>query len=147
MMRKSSHVLMIVTAMAVVVSAGSGALADVTDFDVFGFVADPEDGTNYVGRIAVLVDPKPSQNEFPCGSRANVYKRTVFINPGAGPAAILDLTLTGLPTAGTRLEIVCQATRCDGVLELRLRTVQPRIIGATTTKPFDLGPRGPHFPS
>ena len=77
------------------------------------------DGQDYVGRIVVITDPRPSPATH-CGFAWDEYK-CVIINPGGGPAIVttigIDVFLLGTLSAGDRFTVISQSA-CNGRLDL-----------------------------
>jgi len=109
-------------AVAIVVAALAltllGAGVAVADTPIIGGSIE-DDGQDYVGRIIVITDPRPSSATF-CGDIFHIWK-AVIINPGGGPALVTTVGISPShdTRAGDRFDIVTQS-ECDESLELIL---------------------------
>ena len=77
------------------------------------------DGQDYVGRIIVITDPRPTVGSA-CGSTFNDFN-CVIINPGGGPAfnTICGIDPNESVKPGDRFDIISQEA-CNGHLFLQL---------------------------
>ena len=105
-------VAIVVAALALTLLGAGVAVAD-TDANI------ENDDQDYVGRIVVITDPRPSSTSH-CGVSYDEYK-CVIINPGGGPAIVttigMDVRIS--VSAGDRFTITSQIA-CDGRLDLTL---------------------------
>ena len=77
------------------------------------------DGQDYVGRIVVITDARPS-TVISCGDSLNKY-RAVIISPGGGPTINTFIGISQLLEieAGDRFDVSAQ-TPCNGQLDLEM---------------------------
>ena len=106
--------------MIVAIIVLGGMVPAARDHEGFSFLANiHNDGENYVGRIILIIDPKPRPGTH-CGCAYDI-RSCVIIDPGGGPAfvTVCGIEQTLAVSVGDRFNIDTQ-TVCDGRLDLTI---------------------------